>query len=496
MYILNKLKMSFKLNKNKASETEIILQEIRSMRKEMRIEIKRLSAQISELSTSITEGVVFEEDSLVEEDASSLLENGQGPHEKHYIIESTPNEEDVEKDFQDEANDFENSSENIIEAAFSQAEPPVKAENEIPISCTVHVDVTDAEMLQSLGITKLDVEESLESAEEEQEFVEEELRSEEYYSDEDGRPYEILDTDIDENDEKYIQTSMKKIPIISTGDGKFKCKLCPRTYTARGNLIRHHRLHTGEKRFRCALCGEKFFRKEYLERHLNKHSKPDFRKTKMIHSSRALKKSEQLPSMLGMYNEKVLKNNVADDTGKEELSMLPWRKSGRFKEPVKHDPEEGYAEKSKESFCLLTADGRYQCMVCSSAYTSRGNLLRHQRIHKGDFRFECDVCMKKFLRKEYLLRHMNKHTKVIPRKPRTSKPKVFEEYEKEIIDEDGKKTYQCTLCGKLFVTFSNMRRHIRIHTGETPYSCHVCQESFYRDDFLRRHIRKEHPDEE
>ncbi|XP_039624789.1 zinc finger protein 235-like isoform X2 [Polypterus senegalus] len=49
----------------------------------------------------------------------------------------------------------------------------------------------------------------------------------------------------------------------------------------------------------------------------------------------------------------------------------------------------------------------------------------------------------------------------------------------------GEKPHCCFVCGKRFTTMDNLKRHTRIHTGQTPYCCFVCGKGFTRTNNLK-----------
>ncbi|XP_058626775.1 gastrula zinc finger protein XlCGF49.1-like [Onychostoma macrolepis] len=52
----------------------------------------------------------------------------------------------------------------------------------------------------------------------------------------------------------------------------FTCPRCVKTFTRKGNLLIHIRIHAGESPFSCFQCGKGFTQKGSLKRHLRIHS--------------------------------------------------------------------------------------------------------------------------------------------------------------------------------------------------------------------------------
>ncbi|XP_067354545.1 zinc finger protein Aiolos-like isoform X3 [Channa argus] len=80
--------------------------------------------------------------------------------------------------------------------------------------------------------------------------------------------------------------------IQTSGERPFHCTQCGASFTQKGNLLRHIKLHSGEKPFKCPMCSYACRRRDALSGHLRTHSveKP----FKCNHCSRSYKQRSSL----------------------------------------------------------------------------------------------------------------------------------------------------------------------------------------------------------
>lgn len=154
------------------------------------------------------------------------------------------------------------------------------------------------------------------------------------------------------------QTKVKNHPKSAT---KFKCNVCDKPFSTRGNLTRHMKQFHAvinneteaktEKNFCCETCGEKFSFKGNLTRHkVNKHTKKD--------------------DAVNVQESHAIINN-------------------------------GTKVKVEKKYC---------CDVCSLKFTSKGNLARHikeKHFNNNADVIECPSCKDSFTRRDNLYKHID-----------------------------------------------------------------------------------------
>ncbi|KAJ0055634.1 hypothetical protein NL108_006503 [Boleophthalmus pectinirostris] len=133
---------------------------------------------------------------------------------------------------------------------------------------------------------------------------------------------------------------------------------------------------------------------------------------------------------------------------------------------------------------------KYECPECGTAFSLKGNLLKHLVVHREERPFSCSQCNATFKRKLNLKAHMSIHLEEkqyecsICHKKYTRKSNLDDHMK----GHTGQKPYICSVCSRPFTCGSNLRRHMASHLGLRPFECEICGKKYGRKSILHEHM--------
>jgi hypothetical protein len=176
-----------------------------------------------------------------------------------------------------------------------------------------------------------------------------------------------------ESKDKYAREKHEAI-VHRHESQKFKCDLCPKSYSSQSSLIYHSGKHQEAlEKFTCDLCGKQFASDGTMNRH-----------NQIIHS--------------GQFSEM-----LSCDCCDKKFSLLATLK--------RHQREQHFNRKLNSDFYEgSSTPARLECDQCDMKFKRSSDLKRHVSSAHSGTTFNCSKCELKFSRKDNLNRHIkSKH---------------------------------------------------------------------------------------
>ncbi|XP_071500362.1 uncharacterized protein [Diadema antillarum] len=316
----------------------------------------------------------------------------------------------------------------------------------------------------------------------------------------------------------------KKLPNAKATGQKFVCKVCGKNFPTEGRLEAHMRFHEVTEEHSCQVCGEKLNTAYALVRHMVQHdtsthqcSKCDksykaksclFRHYRDVHDvqpsagfkcqicSAVLPTKRDLSRHEKAHRESkdVRRMKVSNELWKKKKTYrmqkareypredIPSSENASSEEPVEGDMHnqqprkpftKGKAQSDGPKDMLGKVESYYakprpfKCRYCPRTYTCRARAVHHEKeAHEGKGTYKCNLCPRMFMTECSFLNHYQCH--------------------------EQNRMYRCSLCPRTFSSESALNNHQGEHTGLKPFKCDLCGRGFRDRKGVRDHKRRIH----
>ncbi|XP_022190378.2 zinc finger protein 43-like isoform X2 [Nilaparvata lugens] len=258
----------------------------------------------------------------------------------------------------------------------------------------------------------------------------------------------------------------------------FRCEPCDRLFSSRQALMAHSRTHEKENEIEsssleCDKCGKSFSTKARLTGHRQRMHPADDRAVYCDVCNRRFGRARDLEQHKLSHSDS--KPFICEECGHGAKSE--WRltvhvnrthREGRIN--CKQCDMRFYYDRDLQRHALTHAPvATHKCDKCHLSFKYKNSLWRHNQVaHLRILRFQCGICSKAFTTKLTLQDHTRTHT--------------------------GERPYQCEVCGKSFFSRSQCVSHARRHNPEKYFifRCQVCGKRYSQKNLLTIHLLREH----
>ncbi|KAL9703519.1 hypothetical protein quinque_007037 [Culex quinquefasciatus] len=313
--------------------------------------------------------------------------------------------------------------------------------------------------------------------------------------------------DLNESNAANVEVVQEK---ASDDQKEVECKICNMKFSRGANFDRHrltkqHQLQAKEAGYEeelglalvgttCTVCNLTFGRNDYFQKHLmtkrhlmlvDKQSGTDGADIYILPENEITPEHEvNQISPHPIVTEKIQQNNG-------EEGIVSTEHKCRFCQCLYAN-----AYQLEKHIHNIHFDNMLQCRVmCKKRFLSKKNLILHEKICR-DKSLTCSFCKIKCGSRKALLAHeRNFHNGTVWKcKYCDRKYKKRSDLKHHHLVKHGKDAgkHCCQLCGKFFNTAKSLEYHQFTHTGTRPYSCEHCGKGFIYYTGMNRHIRDVH----